>query len=121
MAQFCITAVSHDTEFNKQPYNMKKLFLVSAFVLGAAITVNAQTEKRATTTTETTTQPAKYKTIDRNTVSPAALEKIGTKYGGYSILEAYQAADGEYKLVLSKDSKKSTAYFSSTGEFLKEE
>lgn len=101
---------------------MKKLFLISVFVLGATVAVNAQTEKTTKTTTETTTQQTKqYKTIDRNTVSPAALEKIGTKYGGYSIMEAYQAADGEYKLVLSKDSKKSTAYFSSTGEFLKEE
>lgn len=99
---------------------MKKLFLISAFVLGATITANAQTEKTTTkTTTQTTTK--QYKTIDRNTVSPSALEKIGTKYGGYSILEAYQAADGEYKLIVSKDDKKSTAYFSSTGEFLKEE
>ncbi|RZJ34003.1 MAG: hypothetical protein EOO51_11645 [Flavobacterium sp.] len=101
---------------------MKKLLLVSAFVIGASVTMNAQTEKTTKTTeTTTTSQPKQYKTIDRNTVSPTALEKIGTKYGGYSILEAYQATDGEYKLVVAKDSKKSTAYFSSTGDFLKEE
>lgn len=99
---------------------MKKLFFISALVLGFAATANAQTEKTTKTTTETTTTKS-YKSIDRNTVSATALEKIGTKYGGYSILEAYQAADGEYKLVVSKDNKKSTAYFTSGGEFLKEE
>lgn len=103
---------------------MKKLLLFSAFLIGGSFAANAQTEKttETKTTTETTAPASKdYKTIDRNTVSPAALEKIGTKYGGYSILEAYQAADGEYKLIVSKDSKKNTAYFSSTGDFLKEE
>lgn len=98
---------------------MKKLLFIPALMLGFAFTANAQTEKTTTTTTQTTTK--QYKAIDRNTVSPSALEKIGTKYGGYSILEAYQAADGEYKLVVSKDNKKSTAYFASSGEFLKEE
>ncbi|NUY80736.1 hypothetical protein HUK80_07525 [Flavobacterium sp. MAH-1] len=99
---------------------MKKLLFISALVLGFAVSANAQTEKTTKTTTETTTTK-QYKPIDRNTVAPSALEKIGTKYGGYSILEAYQATDGEYKLVVSKDNKKSTAYFTSTGEFLKEE
>jgi hypothetical protein len=103
---------------------MKKLVLASAFVLGFAITANAQTEKTTTTKTTTKTeQPAKqYKMIDRTTVAPAALEKIGTKYGGYSILEAHQAGDGEYKLVLnSAEGKKSTAYFSANGDFIREE
>lgn len=99
---------------------MKKLFFISALALGFAVSANAQTEKTTKTTTETTTTK-QYKPIDRNTVAPSALEKIGTKYAGYSILEAYQATDGEYKLVVSKDNKKSTAYFTSTGEFLKEE
>lgn len=101
---------------------MKKLLLIPAFVFGFALTAQAQTETTVTKPAPETTQPAKqYTTIDRNTVSPAALEKIGTRYGGYSILEAYQATDGEYKLVVTKDSKKSTAYFTPKGEFLKEE
>ncbi|MBD3583671.1 hypothetical protein [Flavobacterium selenitireducens] len=100
---------------------MKKLLFISALVLGFAATANAQTEKTTTKTTMETSTTKQYKTIDRNTVSPTALEKIGTKYGGYSILEAFQAPDGEYKLIVSKDNKKSTAYFTSAGEFLKEE
>ena len=100
---------------------MKRLYLIPAFLIGFALSSNAQTEKTTATQTTSTSQTKQYKSIDRNTVSPAALEKIGTKYGGYSILEAYQAPDGEYKLVVTKDSKKSTAYFASTGEFLKEE
>jgi hypothetical protein len=103
---------------------MKKLLLFSAFLLGSPFAINAQTEKTTgtKTTTETITQPSKeYKTIDRNTVPPTALEKIGTRYGGYSIIEAYQAKDGDYKLIVSKDDKKNTAYFSSSGEFIKEE
>ncbi|RZJ68931.1 hypothetical protein [Flavobacterium sp.] len=99
---------------------MRKLLFISALTLGFAVNAQAQTEQTTKTTT-TTTATKSYKAIDRNTVSPSALEKIGTKYGGYSILEAYQAADGEYKLVVTKDNKKSTAYFASTGEFLKEE
>ena len=99
---------------------MKKLFFTAALMIGFAVASNAQTEKTTKSTTETSTTK-EYKSIDRNTVSPTALEKIGTKYGGYSILEAYQSSDGEYKLIVSKDSKKSTAYFASSGEFLREE
>jgi hypothetical protein len=98
---------------------MKKLLFLSAMTIGFAFTSNAQSEPTTKAATQTATKS--YKTIDRNTVSPTALEKIGTKYGGYSILEAYQAADGEYKLVVTKDNQKKTAYFTSAGDFLKEE
>jgi len=100
---------------------MKRIFLITAFVIGFGVAANAQADQTTTKTTTETSTTKQYKSIDRNTVSPTALEKIGTKYGGYSILEAFQAPDGEYKLIVSKDNKKSTAYFNSTGEFLKEE
>lgn len=66
-----------------------------------------------------TIQEKQYKKIDASKVSPEALDKIKKGYGNYTIKEAYVAADGEYKLVLTKENIDLTAIFTSAGDLLK--
>lgn len=105
---------------------MKKLLLLTA-ILGLSYSVQAQETQTKKTTTTTTTKvqtqdTAKtYAVIERNTLPVATLEKIGTKFGGYSIEQAHRAADGEYKLILVKGDSKTTAYFSRKGEFIRQD
>ena len=98
---------------------MKKILLVTAIALGFGINANASTQEN-TNTVISVEQDKQYTPIDASTIPAEALKKIGSKYGGYTLKEAHAAADGEYKLILSKDDKTVTAFFSSTGEFLKE-
>ena len=97
---------------------MKNLFLTAALVI--ALSFNASANTVTETTTTTIHQEKDYKRIDGSEVSQEALQNISKKYGGYSMEEAYVAADGEYKLVLSKDGQKVTALFTAAGEFVKE-
>lgn len=94
---------------------MKKLFLMLAFATG--LTANAAS--LVTNSTEITVQEKQYKKIDASKVSPEVLEKIKKGYGNYNIKEAYVAADGEYKLVLTKDNTDLTATFTPAGDLIK--
>lgn len=101
---------------------MKRLILTVAVVLGISFASQAQeTEvtkaKAATTTSSIATKD--YTQMDKNSLPVATLEKVGTKYGGHSIEEIYKSADGDYRLVLSKDGNKTTAYFNRKGEEIK--
>ncbi|AWG25563.1 hypothetical protein [Flavobacterium kingsejongi] len=98
---------------------MKNLFLTAALVIALSFNASANTVTE-TTSTNTIHQEKEYKRIDGSEVSQEALQNISKKYGGYSMEEAYVAADGEYKLVLSKDGQKVTALFTAAGEFVKE-
>ena len=97
---------------------MKNLFLTAALVI--ALSFNASANTVTETTTTTIHQEKEYKKIQASEISQDALKVIGAKYSGYSLEEAYVAADGEYKLVLSKDGQKVTALFTAAGEFVKE-
>ncbi|AWG25419.1 hypothetical protein [Flavobacterium kingsejongi] len=99
---------------------MKNLFLTAALVIALSFNASANTVTESTTTNTTIHQEKEYKRIDGSEVSQEALQNISKKYGGYSMEEAYVAADGEYKLVLSKDGQKVTALFTAAGEFVKE-
>lgn len=98
---------------------MKKILLVTAITLGLGINANATTEKNISTEINIL-QEKTYSPIEASAIPADALKNISAKYGGYTLKEAHASADGEYKLVLSKDGKTVTAYFTSTGEFIKE-
>lgn len=97
---------------------MKKIFLLAVFALGFGI--NAQASQIENTNSISILQEKQYKSIEPSSIPADVLKNISTKYGGFTIREAHVASDGEYKLILSKDEKTVTAYFSSTGEFVKE-
>jgi len=98
---------------------MKKIFLLAIVALGFGITAEASQTKN-TNTEVSITQEKEYKPVEPSAIPADILKKISAKYGGFTLKEAHVAADGEYKLILSKDEKTVTAYFSSTGEFIKE-
>lgn len=101
-------------------YVMKKLILAFILAVGFSFALQAQTEtevtavKQAQTTNDIATKD--YKKMDGNSLPVATLEKVGTKYGGYSIEEIYRADNGDYRLVLAKGGTKTTAYFNKKGE-----
>ena len=99
---------------------MKKLILAFALAVGFSFAAQAQTktEKTDTKTVQTTQDIATkdYKIMDDNSLPVAVLEKVGTKYGGYTIKEIYRADDGDYKLTLVKDGTSTVAYFNKKGE-----
>ncbi|KGO85410.1 hypothetical protein Q765_16195 [Flavobacterium rivuli WB 3.3-2 = DSM 21788] len=78
----------------------------------APLTIKDSTEKNIS-------QEKQYTKIDVSKVSKEALEKIKKGYGNYTIKEAWVAADGEYKLILTKDGTDLTATFTSGGDLIK--
>ena len=96
---------------------MRKLFFTLALIAGFAVTAAVTTQKNALQ--YTVTQEKQYTKIDVSKVSKEALEKIKKGYGNYTIKEAYVAADGEYKLILTKDGTDLTATFTSAGDLIK--
>ena len=97
---------------------MKKIFLFAVVALGFGINANANTTENNKEIS--ILQDKTYNPIEPSAIPADVLKNISSKYGGYTLKEAHVAADGEYKLVVSKDEKTVTAYFSSTGEFIKE-
>ncbi|KGO90917.1 hypothetical protein [Flavobacterium subsaxonicum] len=98
---------------------MKNLFLTAALVL--ALGANAASVTLNTTSfTFQVNQEKEYKKVDASAVPAAILKEISTKYSGYAITDAYASEDGEYKLVVAKDKKTVTVFYTSTGEFVKE-
>ena len=96
---------------------MKTLFIaiaaMTASIATAAVTTwNSQIEINIT-------QEKQYSKIDVSKVSKQALDNIKKGYGNYTIKEAYVAADGEYKLVLTKDGTDLTATFTPAGDLIK--
>ncbi|MUV03873.1 hypothetical protein GN157_09145 [Flavobacterium rakeshii] len=103
---------------------MKNLFLSGALML--ALALNATTVNPTTNINECTAvanhQEKEYKVIEQGDIAPEVLKSAVDKYGGYSLVNAYVAADGtDYKFILTKDGKDLTAYFKNDGEFIKEE
>lgn len=96
---------------------MKKILLITAIALGFGI--NAEASDKITAEISII-QEKQYNPIEPSAIPADVLKNISSKYGGFTIKEAHIAADGEYKLILAKDEKTVTAYFSSTGEFIKE-
>lgn len=96
---------------------MKKILVLAGLILG--IGVNAATSDK-TINQISVIQEKQYKPIEPSAIPADVLKNISSKYGGYTIKEAHVASDGEYKLVLSKDDKTVTAYFTATGELIKE-
>ncbi len=99
---------------------MKKIMIIAALALGFGYAAHAQTTRTTETTTKTVVKK-EYTTIDKNSLPVRTIEKIGAKYGGYTIVEAHKAADGEYKLVLRRDGNDKVTYFTKKGEFLRED
>ena len=96
---------------------MKKIFLIVALAMSFTATQAFQANEN---TTVSLNQEKQYKSIEPSAIPAEVLKNISAKYGGFTIKEAHVASDGEYKLVLSKDDKTVTAYFSPTGELVKE-
>jgi len=99
---------------------MKSLLL--AVSMAAAFGANAMS---VTTTAKdvciTVKQEKEYTKVEASKISPQVLSELETKYEGYTISEAYQAKDGEYKIALGKGSTSLTVYYKSNGEFVKEQ
>lgn len=98
---------------------MKKILAITVFALGSVINANATTKTNDSIEINVL-QEKTYAPIEASAIPAEALKNISSKYGGYTLKEAHASEDGEYKLVLSKDGKTVTAYFTSTGEFIKE-
>lgn len=98
---------------------MKKILLITAIALGFGINAEAS-DKNNKEIEISVVQEKQYNPIEPSAIPADVLKNISSKYGGFTIKEAHVAADGEYKLILAKDEKTVTAYFSSTGEFIKE-
>ncbi|WP_417358654.1 hypothetical protein [Flavobacterium sp.] len=65
-------------------------------------------------------QEKEYAKIDTSDVPVDVLRSISAKYSGYSLDEAYLSDDVEYKVILSNQKTKITAFYKATGEFVKE-
>ena len=98
---------------------MKKILAITVIALGLGINANAATQTNISSEINIL-QEKTYTPIEASAIPADALKNISSKYGGYTLKEAHKAEDGEYKLILSKDGKTVTAYFSATGEFIKE-
>lgn len=99
---------------------MKKLFLSVA--LAFALSTFAVPALSTTAIPVVVKQEKVYKKIETSAVPAAILKEITDKYSGYAVNEAYAAEDTtDYKIVLSKDAKVVTVYYTAAGEFVKEE
>ena len=96
---------------------MKTLCIALAAMATFAATATPLTIKDSTE--KNISQEKQYTKIDVSKVSKEALEKIKKGYGNYTIKEAWVAADGEYKLILTKDGTDLTATFTSGGDLIK--
>lgn len=96
---------------------MKKFLVLAGLIL--SVGVNAAGLNKMTNEISVI-QEKQYKPIEPSAIPADVLKNISSKYGGYTIKEAHVASDGEFKLVLSKDDKTVTAYFTATGELIKE-
>jgi len=97
---------------------MKKIFLIA--IVAVSFSMNAKAPEVQKGNVISVFQEKEYKAIEPSSIPADVLKNISAKYGGYTIKEAHLASDGEYKLILSKDEKTVTAYFSATGELVKE-
>ena len=106
---------------NQKCLLIKNLFLADSLALafGANAAILAVTIEPVVITT-ITTQEKEFTKVEPSKVSDQVMKEINTKYEGYTISEAYQAEDGEYKLVLTKKDEKLTVHYKSNGEFVKE-
>jgi hypothetical protein len=98
---------------------MKKILLITMIASGFGMNANALNDKNSSSEL-IILQEKQYTPIEPSAIPADVLKNISAKYGGFTIKEAHVATDGEYKLILAKDDKTVTAYFSSTGEFIKE-
>ncbi|PZQ87279.1 MAG: hypothetical protein DI548_06075 [Flavobacterium johnsoniae] len=114
---FLLTNRKRNTAITTKKIVMKKILVLAALILSFG--VNAAASDKAINEISVT-QEKQYKPIEPSAIPADVLKTISSKYGGYTIKEAHVASDGEYKLVLSKDDKTVTAYFTATGEFIKE-
>jgi len=98
---------------------MKKIFLIAVVALGFTRIASAAIHKNISSDLNIR-QEKEFTPIEASAIPSDVLKNISLKYGGFTIKEAHVAKDGEYKLILAKDEKTVTAYFSLTGEFIKE-
>jgi len=96
---------------------MKTLCIALAAM--ATFAATAATNTASNTIERNISQEKQYTKIDVSKVSKEALDKIKKGYGNYTIKEAWVAADGEYKLILTKDGTDLTATFTSGGDLIK--
>jgi len=114
---FLLTNRKRNTAITPKKIVMKKILVLAGLVL--SVGVNAAVSNKITKEISVI-QEKQYKPIEPSAIPADVLKNISSKYGGYTIKEAHVASDGEYKLVLSKDDKTVTAYFTATGELIKE-
>ena len=98
---------------------MKNLFIAASLVL--ALSANASVTTIGTNNSVIENQEKEYKKIEESKVPAEILKEISTKYSGYAITDAAVSTDQEYRITVTKDSKSTKVYFTSTGEFVKEE
>lgn len=96
---------------------MKKLLFTLTVLTSLAIILPVDASIKAIAVNKI--QEKQYKKINVADIPKEVLDKIKKQYGNYTIKEAHRAADGEYKLVLSKDGVDNTATFTAAGELIK--
>ena len=97
---------------------MKKILLFSVFAIG--FVSNAKAVSKFDFVESNIIQEKQFVSIEISSIPADVLKNISSRYGGFTIKEAHVAKYGEYKSVLVRDDKTSTAHFTSTGEFIKE-
>ncbi|RYJ45409.1 hypothetical protein [Flavobacterium beibuense] len=99
---------------------MKKKNLLLAVLFSLTLSVGATTCVPCYSNVFEINQEKEYKKIGVSQVPADVLKSISAKYAGYSLTEAFVSEDAEYKVVLSKEGNKVTAFYKATGEFVKE-
>ena len=99
---------------------MKKKNLLLAILFSLTLSVGATTYESTVLPVIEVKQEKEYRKIDVSQVPADVLKSISAKYAGYSLAESFVSEDAEYKVVLSKEGNKVTAFYKATGEFVKE-
>jgi hypothetical protein len=98
---------------------MKNVFIIAALAL--SFSMNATVSTWNVFEGVALHQDKEYKKIDESKVPAEVLREVSTKYEGYKTTDAAVSVDSEYRITVSKDSKIVKIYFTSTGEFVREE
>jgi len=87
---------------------MKKMLLI--IMLATVVNVNAAS-------IDSVTQG--YQKIDNTQVPVNVLKNVSSRYSGYVLNKSYSSGNGILKLVLSRSGKTVSAFYRTTGQFIK--
>lgn len=101
---------------------MKNILITASCLLALASHASKFTYNNFANLTATEQQEKGYKQVEQSTLTSEVLKSVGSKYKDYTLAGTFISTDNkDYRIILTKGDKKITAYYKSTGEFIKEE